>query len=118
MVAAGTCECAQRYYQKLVQGIQKNDLSKWENEIKNAEEIRLQDRSAMDILGAKVLIHVPAAAGEVEENGNSASDVDWIQLALTIEEKQFVFYYFLLLFANVILSLSGLKFEIVYAGPL
>ena len=60
-------------------------------EINHAEKIRLQDRSAMDILGAKE-IHNTAATVEGEESSIFTSDVNWIQLALTIEEKQFVIF--------------------------
>lgn len=98
----------------MLQGIQEVDRAKWEMEISHAEEIRLQDRTAMDILGAKE-INDTAAPGEVEDIDNIVSDIDWIQLALTIEEKQFVIYTFWP-FGNVTLLLSGLKFEIVFAG--
>lgn len=88
-VAADTSQLARGYYEKLVKGISDIDLKQWEKEIKTAEDTRLEDRSVMDILGAKEPGHdqsTSAAASEGEcEHG---SDEEWIQLAMNIEEKQ------------------------------
>lgn len=88
-LAAGTSQCAQIYYEKLVKGINDMDLKKWEHDIKNAEDKRLHDRSVMDILGAKDLPKDLAAAADIPDVDSShRSDTEWIQLALNIEEKQ------------------------------
>lgn len=64
-----------------------DNILHWEDEIVNAEEKRMDDRSVMDIIGARDTKNVPAAASIGISDG-AVSDSDWIQLAINIEEKQ------------------------------
>jgi hypothetical protein len=90
-VATTTLLSANRYYEKLVDGVNDIDLRQWEDEIRHAENTRLQDRSVMDILGAKSLQRDQAADEAQSDNGSGhKSDIEWIQLAINIEEKQYV----------------------------
>ena len=76
-----------------MKGINYIDIEKWDREIKEAEAGRLNDRSLMDIIGAKEIHREAAAAAtctsasDTGENTNG-TDIEWIQLALNIEEKQ------------------------------
>ena len=61
------------------------DREKWNAEILEAENQRLQTPSAMDIMGARLA----PAAGEHDPSPNSqAPENEWISLALSIEENQ------------------------------
>lgn len=84
---------AEQYYTKQIQGIQPLKIATWESEIQQAEERRLMDRTAMDILKARPMVPSvgPAAAdkGDPRETfSNSTSVENWIQMGLEIEEKQ------------------------------
>jgi hypothetical protein len=64
---------------------------KWDEEIKKAEECRLNDRSVMDIMGAKEFQNRGAAGPETStspKNFEDGKDIEWIRLGLDIEEKQ------------------------------
>jgi len=58
-------------------------------QIQHAEQTRMQDRTVMDILGAKQLQqdNVSSAASSNISAGDSQI-TDWIQLAIEIEECQ------------------------------
>lgn len=90
-VATSTRLSANRYYEKLVEGINEIDLRQWEKDITHAESNRLRERNVMDILGAKPLQRADTAANFQSDSGHgSKSDDEWIQLAINIEEKQYV----------------------------
>ena len=84
---------ADAYFAQLTSGIDSMDCAEWERQISHAEGTRIQDKSAMDILGA-------AKDGTTGQTaGAAATDVDptaatsdlvhtWLQLALDVEEKQ------------------------------
>jgi hypothetical protein len=87
--AAATSKKAQLYYQNIVEGISTSDLEAWELEIQVAESSRLNDRSAMDILGAREFNQdIYAASAESDRNSDAGSAGEWIQLAMDMEEKQ------------------------------
>jgi hypothetical protein len=76
---------ANDYYAKLVTGIDAAAITEWERTILHAEQIRMVDRTAMDIVGAKISDHHDEQEtssyrprGQVEQ---------WIQLALDVEEQ-------------------------------
>jgi hypothetical protein len=72
-----------------VKGISTSDLEAWELEIQIAESSRLNDRSAMDILGAREFNEdVSAASGVSDQQVEAGSAGEWIELAIDIEEKQ------------------------------
>ena len=78
---------ANDYYDKLTETIPPTDIIEWEEQIKHAEQNRLNDITVMDILGAsqpmegagRETMEIPTSHGTVQE---------WIQLAMQIEEKQ------------------------------
>lgn len=73
----------------MVNGISEIDLEEWETEIHHAEENRLQDRSLMDIIGAKQHNRDRAAVSLSMNSGPIGSSVtDWIRTAIDIEEQQ------------------------------
>jgi len=74
-------------------GINHDDWVVWDSDIQRAEENCERDRTVMDILGGQ--------QPQQEEDVSNIEDiqeeedpiVQWIQLAIDIEEKQFVVYY-------------------------
>lgn len=61
----------------------------WEDQITSAERNRMQDRSVMDILGARQPVEEEAAASnQSDDNTSRGSITEWIQLGIDIEEKQ------------------------------
>jgi hypothetical protein len=51
--AAAMWRSAEAYYKKLMNGISGEDVQTWEAEISHAEGMRKQDKSFMDLIGAK-----------------------------------------------------------------
>lgn len=95
--AAGMLQCAEDYYDNQTLDISKEDIEQWETNIKIAESRRKQDRSVMDIMGAtKPQRADPTTAENNNAARNAASDpggtqvVKWIQMAMEIEETQYV----------------------------
>ena len=76
------------YYTRLTAGIDPNDVQKWEQQVAHAEQQRIHDKTVMDIIGsltvAKGVLPEPDSA-PIETEVRS---VEWLQLALEIEEKQ------------------------------
>ena len=61
----------------------------WEDQITSAERNRMEDRSVMDILGARQPVEEEAAASnQSDDNTSRGSITEWIQLGIDIEEKQ------------------------------
>ena len=89
-LAAGTSECADAYFSNLTDGISQANLLRWEAEIVEAETKRMNDRSVMDILGAKEVHHNTAVSTSAIVDVGPETAADWIQLALNIEEKQYI----------------------------
>ena len=77
------------YYTQLTSTISPAAQKKWEQEIKSAESRRLDHLHAMDIISAQ---QVPIDA-ELGSNPNSPMGVasQWLDLALSIEERQYVY---------------------------
>ena len=87
--AAETSQIAEKYYNNLVQEIDPIDQNEWERQIQNAEITCLQDRTVMDILGAKRPVKdIVAATASADITSRNSSITDWIQLAIEIEECQ------------------------------
>jgi hypothetical protein len=79
---------ANQYFDRLVRAIDPGDLQQWEYEITNAEQNCLTDRTAMDIIGAA---HVEPVEGVPLGTAPPIGVIgEWIQLAIDIEEKQYV----------------------------
>jgi len=77
------------YYTQLSSTISAVAQKKWEEEITSAERRRLEVPRAMDIIGTQ---HVHVEAGSASDS-NSLTGVGsrWLDLALSIEERQYVF---------------------------
>ena len=80
---------ANQYHVNLVQGILASDLGKWEHQISHAEQQRIQDITVMDIIGASKPSGEDRAQSGVT-GGAIGVVAEWIQLAIVIEEKQYV----------------------------
>jgi hypothetical protein len=79
------------YYAKFTSTISAGALKKWTQEIETAESRRLKNPKAMDIMGA----HQPEPSGDLGTSGtnlnhSSEKGNQWLQLALSIEERQYV----------------------------
>ena len=86
--AISTHESARLYYEALIPEITHQDLSEWEEGILYAEGRRLKDISVMDVLGSKgPTITEESVPKDSQAHGPIA---EWMQMALQIEEKQFV----------------------------
>jgi len=80
------------YYTQLSSTISAVAQKKWEEEITSAERRRLEVPCAMDIIGTQ---HVHFEAGSAPDS-NSLTRLTgvgswWLDLALSIEERQYVF---------------------------
>ena len=81
------------YYTQLTSTISARDLNKWKKEITSAESRRLENPSAMDLIGVR---QVGVNAGSGSRSGSNRSRLtgvgpQWLDLALSIEERQYVF---------------------------
>ena len=86
---AATSQSAEEYYKKLTQSIHSMDVTHWEQQIWNAETQWSVDKLLMDILSAQ-------KPEEWHQNGSHNADTanspirEWLQMAIDIEEKQYV----------------------------
>jgi type II secretory pathway component PulK len=85
--SAESYEVANEYFEKLNSAISTDVRSKWNSEILDAENQRLQSPAAMDIMGTR---NVAVSRDIQDVSDNEKDDVvgEWISLALSIEEKQ------------------------------
>ena len=79
------------YYAKFTSTISAGALKKWTQEIETAESRRLKNPKAMDIMCA----HQPESSSDLgnlgaKPNWSSSPGNQWLQLALSIEERQYV----------------------------
>jgi len=79
------------YYAKFTSTISAGAIKKWTKEIEAAESKRLKDPQAMDIMRS----HQPESGsnpGHLGADSNRSSEMgnQWLQLALSIEERQYV----------------------------
>src|SRR5882757_1549920 len=79
------------YYSKFTLTVSAGALKKWTKEIELAESKRLKDPRAVDIMHAHQteLTAEPAPSGP-SQNRSSAMATQWLNLALSIEERQYV----------------------------
>lgn len=77
------------YYTKFTSTVSAGAIKKWTKEIELAESKRLKDPSAMDIMRAHQT-ELTANLGPSGPNQNRSSEVatQWLNLALSIEERQ------------------------------
>ena len=74
------------YYNQMSATIPASLKNKWEKDIKSAEARRLQDPSAMDIIGTQNFDVIPGQAPD--QVGQPRVSLQWLVLALSIEERQ------------------------------
>jgi hypothetical protein len=79
------------YYNKMTSIVPHTLLNIWTKAITFAESRRMSDLSAMDILGAQVVVTNPDPLPVL--NDSTASAHQWLNLALSIEERQYVFHH-------------------------
>jgi hypothetical protein len=80
---------AAKYYRELADSIDSADIDKWEIEVSTAESRRMTDRAVMDIIGARKDVPVPQP-GIPRPNLARGTVLHWIQLAIELEEQQWV----------------------------
>lgn len=79
------------YYTQFTSTVSASALKKWTKEITLAESRRLKDPRAMDIMRAhQPEINSGLAESEADHNHLSGVGSQWLNLALSIEEKQYV----------------------------
>jgi hypothetical protein len=81
------------YYANFTSTVSAAALKKWTREIETAESRRLKNPEAMDIMCA----HLPESSGDLGNSGSnqkrsSEKGNQWLQLALSIEERQYVLF--------------------------
>ena len=80
------------YYAKFTSTISTGAVKKWTKDIETAESKRLKDPRVMDIMRA----HQPESSSDpgysgADPNRSSEMGNQWLQLALSIEERQYGF---------------------------
>jgi hypothetical protein len=77
------------YYTQLSSTIAVALRKKWEEEVTSAENRRLEDPSAMDIIGAQD-VDLPTSQSAPQPDRRTTAVHAWLTLALSIEERQYV----------------------------
>jgi hypothetical protein len=85
-------EMTDEYYARLIQAIGANDVREWEEQIDQAERLRLKDRAVMDIVGSNSPDIGRQAASSSDNDPTQEVTSEWIHLAILIQEKQWVSY--------------------------
>jgi hypothetical protein len=71
-------------------------VAKWKKDVKEAEKMRSEDITAIDVYAAKLspsaMLGRSAAVGPAGPNGTTGTK-DWMELALTVEERLSVIYF-------------------------
>ena len=75
------------YYTQLTSTIPARARTKWEQEITSAERRRLEEPRVMDIIGTQ---QTDVAARSSADPNLSGTGPEWLTLALSIEERQYV----------------------------
>jgi hypothetical protein len=77
------------YYSKFTSTISAGALKKWTKEIEMAESKRLKNPRAMDIMRAhQTELNADSGPSVPHQNRNSELGTQWLNLALSIEERQ------------------------------
>ena len=90
------------YYDQMSATVAPFLRQQWEREIARAESLRLENPNVMEVLAARC-IDPDSDPGPSREYGNT-SGLTWLTLALSIEEKQSVFWFITDLFQLQIIS--------------
>jgi hypothetical protein len=92
------------YYTQFTSTISAGALKKWTKEIESAESRRLKDPRAMDIMRAhQQEITADPAQSVSEPNSITEIGAQWLNLALSIEERQYVLVICLIQYSTEIL---------------
>jgi hypothetical protein len=88
--AVDMLEHAKTYHRNLSNEAGLQAVKKWKQDVKEAEKRRNEDITAMDVYAAKL-----STSGSVGRSAavGPASTKDWMDLALTVEERQSVIYF-------------------------
>jgi hypothetical protein len=76
------------YYTRLTAGIDPNDVRRWEKDITDAERQRIHDKTVMDIIGSRTVPKSVQPESDTAPIDGVLTSLEWLQLALEIEEKQ------------------------------
>lgn len=90
--AAEMFQEVQEYFDNMTSSIDKEDIEMWKAEIIDAENQCLQTPGAMDIMGVRPLGAPDDVRVSTEELLHNDQGDEWISLALTVEERQYVDY--------------------------
>jgi hypothetical protein len=79
------------YYTLFSSTVSASAIKKWTKDMTTAESRRLKNPRAMDIIGAhKNDFHAELAGSASEPNRLTATGTEWLNLALSMEERQYV----------------------------
>ena len=84
-MAVDMLEHAKTYHRNLSNEARLQAVEKWKHDVEEAEKMRSEDITAMDIYAAK--LSASATVARFAANGPVSAD-DWMELALTVEERQ------------------------------
>jgi hypothetical protein len=83
---------AEKYFSRLTESAPMQLHQQWEKEIQDAEQHRLADPTVMDILQTRDAHYNNLSILDNEQQGCTPAE-KWIQMAIDIEEKQWVIHY-------------------------
>ena len=86
---------ALEYYQNLTESVSIAAINEWTDMVKNAEERRQNDISAMDIYAARINMGNEQDA-QWPANYCTTAVEEWLDMAFTLEEQQYVSFVSLL----------------------
>jgi len=76
------------YYDQMSSTVPRALRIMWEAEVSRAESQRVKDPSVMDIIGARETRIDPSPDPIPSHSSRAGSDLQWLSLALSIEERQ------------------------------
>jgi hypothetical protein len=82
-------QTSDHYYARLTAGIDPNDMQQWEQQIAAAERRRIHDKTMMDIIGSVTIPNARCPEPDSAPIDGQTTSLEWLQLALEIEEKQY-----------------------------
>jgi hypothetical protein len=80
------------YYTQFSSTVSAGALRQWTKDITSAESRRLKDPRAMDIMGAQKEVNADPARSGSDPSRLPGIGTHWLNLALSIEERQYVFF--------------------------
>jgi hypothetical protein len=83
-------EKTSKYYTQFTSTVSAGALRKWTKDMESAESRRLLDPTTMDIMGPHKDIEADPGQSGLEPSHLSSVGTQWLNLALSIEERQYV----------------------------